>query len=201
MTLGNTRNKEVNNVKKKTLRKYLSLFLLLMVSLLTFSACSLFDNNDGTNSSFDANGDLRIPSPIVTFNPYSVTDAGNVIDENSGSFTWELMYYLSSGTDEQLKDANYDQMYYLANFYVDANFEEVYRYYQYTDKKPIYSSSRAEILEYFGLTGTSVVTNISGAHFYGVFQESGATVIRRVYTAAEYVIQNKAAISFPRQTC
>lgn len=197
MTLGNTRNKEVNNVKKKTLRKYLSLFLLLMVSLLTFSACSLFGNNDGTNSSFDANGDLRIPSPIVTFNPYSVTDAGNVIDENSGSFTWELMYYLSSGTDEQLKDANYDQMYYLANFYVDANFEEVYRYYQYTDKKPIYSSSRAEILEYFGLTGTSVVANISGAHFYGVFQESGATVIRRVYTAAEYVIQNKAAISFP----
>ena len=167
-------NQKSSNKKSVNVWRFFVLLLVCFASVLTFSACKLVNNNS-TSSSFDKDGNLRLTSPVVTFHKYSqFTDAsGNftdekLIDENSGSFTWELSYYYDADTD----DINYDQSYYLANFYEDSSLTKIYNYYAHSNgTKPIHCESGAEAQNYFASLGYTSATLLgSGSGFYGIFQ-------------------------------
>lgn len=145
-----------NTTKTKQKSKFKSIlslaivFCLSILTMLTFTACKWKnDDSDSGLSTVDANGNLRITSPYVEFNPYSLVNGNKVIDDNSGSFTWELMYYLSSGNNLKLKDIGFDQVYLLSNFYYDNKYENNFVYSDYSDIVPVYAHSGADVLKHF----------------------------------------------------
>ena len=64
--------------------------IVSIVSIFTFAACSLTNKTTSSTAMVDADGRLRLSIPFIYHNTYS---EGRVIDDNSGSFTWELEYY------------------------------------------------------------------------------------------------------------
>lgn len=98
------------------------MFFVSICTLVTFTACKLTDSDSTSGANFDASGNLKLVSPYVEFNKYS---EGEVIDENSGSFTWKLQYYYSGSNKDYLKNINFDQDYLFANFFKDSEFKEI----------------------------------------------------------------------------
>ncbi len=220
----------LTNAKKQTKSKLLALFSLLFVmiiSLFTFSACKLFnDEEPSTNATYDSSGRLRLASPVVTFNPYSLEgnsiDSAHIIDENSGSFTWPLSYYYTSGTDIE-----HDQIYYKTNFYTVDVFSSsfngdksdyIFKYYlNYasgaSEQKvlPIYTNKKEEIIAHYSLGSEDSVAWPNGSgdldstpHFYGFKEATGTETensIIRLYTGFDEVAQkyktSKSVLQFP----
>ena len=192
---------------KKSILSLIFIAVLFFMSLIGLSACKVFDDdNSGLTANVDADGLLRVPAPIVTFNAYSKSGDQQLVDENSGSFTWPLQYYYKTG-----REANRDQNYYMANFFEDEKFEKAFDYRKFNrNKRPIYSSSKYEILSYYfsdmGATvsadGSKITNNATGqetvftyigfdssaAHFYAIDNTDGANIIRRVYTGADELL-------------
>ncbi len=109
--------------RSKSILSFLLMFFVSLCTLVTFTACKLTNSDPDQGANFDASGNLKLVSPYVEFNKSS---DGNVIDENSGSFTWKLQYYYSGSNEDYLKNINFDQDYLFANFFSDADFENVY---------------------------------------------------------------------------
>ncbi len=191
-----TKSKRISKNKKSLVTIFATL-LVTILSMLTFTACSFTNNGGGSNSEFDANGKLRIASPVVEFNPYSLYGSSKVIDDNSGSFTWPLYYYLSSGDDNQLKSGSYDQDVFNYNFYLDEAHTVVYRYALNANaKKPLYTHSKEQILEYFGVSSATDTNNYfdesgfrsSKAYFAVDTSNPLENKIIRVYSPSEKIL-------------
>ena len=137
-----SKNTTSSSNSKRSFSRLLLMLLICFVSIITFSACSWTNSPDSSESSFDKDGNLRIQAPYVHFSP----DSDLLIDENSGSFTWELAYFINDGT----KNVDYDQAYYLENFFYDSKYENVYNYFDHGNNiKPKYFSSASEAISEF----------------------------------------------------
>lgn len=110
--------------RSKSILSFLLMFFVSLCTLVTFTACKLTNSDPDQGANFDASGNLKLVSPYVEFNKYSGDE--KVIDENSGSFTWKLQYYYSGSNEDYLKNINFDQDYLFANFFSDADFENIY---------------------------------------------------------------------------
>ena len=178
-------NKTQSNSKLKYngALKYLALFVMLIASMFTFVACDLFkDAGGGIVSNFDADGKLRVYSPVVDYyaNGYSSallpeSPGANIIDDTSGSFVWELQYYF---TGEE-PDANNDQNYLLMNLYKDA---EMTNLVTQEEMSGVFMGSKP---------------HTSGNAFY--IKEGSNGSVTRLYTGADFLLQNDFAdkITFP----
>ena len=156
-----------NSNKKTKFKGVISLLLILfasVLSLFTLTSCKWTNSDETQNASFDANGALRITTPYVSFHPNSVNFSGDkIVDDLSGSFTWDLSYYLKNGSEEQLKDIGFDQVYLLSNFFTSDSYDEVFVPSRFSTAKPVYASTAKEVLDhFFGKTNTySPVQNSS----------------------------------------
>ena len=188
------KSKKIANKKSsKSLARFILMLLISFVSILTFSACDWTNDPDTPESNFDKDGNLRIQAPYIHFNPEtkSAYDDTSIIDDVSGSFTWELAYFVNDGT----KDVNYDQTYYLENYYTDSKYENIYNYYDHSNGiKPKYFSTSADAVEHFGISNVEG----SGSGFYAIDQSDPiGTKLIKVYTPAEKIINGNKSISFP----
>lgn len=113
--------------KSKSFISFLFLMFVGIFTMFTFSACKLTNSGgSGGNATFDSSGNLKLVTPFVEFNKYSTTSDGTeVVDENSGSFSWTLQYYYSGDNESYLKNIDFDQDYLFANFFTDTNFDTV----------------------------------------------------------------------------
>lgn len=190
-------NSKVKNKSQSKLKKALSLLtmcLMMVVSLFTFAACKL--TNDGGNEQtaiFDADGKLRIEAPHVDFNPYSVSGSNHIIDDKSGSFTWNLSYYLARGLEEQLKSVDFDQSQFLSNFVLNSSdldsstflIKQGSTYYNYYNSmtngaKPVYTSSVTDLKNTLGIFESYSLTyrsNLSNGDFYAFTTDASFTNI------------------------
>ncbi len=107
--------------KSKSFICFLFMLFVGIASILTFSACKFTNNSSNKESNFDANGRLKVLTPVVDF----IASSNGVIDDNSGSFSWPLQYYYSGTSSDKLKDIGYDQEYLFSNFYSDRAYENV----------------------------------------------------------------------------
>ena len=107
--------------KSKSFICFLFMLFVGIASILTFSACKFSNNSSNQESNFDANGRLKVLTPVVDF----IASSNGVIDDNSGSFSWPLQYYYSGTSSDKLKDIGYDQEYLFSNFYSDPTYETV----------------------------------------------------------------------------
>ena len=107
--------------KSKSFICFLFMLFVGIASMLTFSACKFTNNSSNQEANFDANGRLKVLTPVVDF----IASSNGVIDDNSGSFSWPLQYYYSGTDSDKLKDIGYDQEYLFSNFYSDPTYETV----------------------------------------------------------------------------
>lgn len=159
-----------NKKSKKTFFNFLVLCMVTLFSVLTFTACKLVNNKTSSNSSTDINGNLRLIAPVVNFHAFSLNESNEkIIDENSGSFTWELSYY------DPLNNENYnsDQASFNSVFYIDEAREKYYNSGKYGGIKPFYGSY-ADAVAYFAQYGVNVSGTDSSTDdfFYGLYQET-----------------------------
>ena len=105
-------NKKLN--KKTSFLKVVATFAVALVSLLGLSACTWFSGNASTgDSNLDANGNLRVATVGVSL---TSATANGTVDENTGSFVWDLNYYFDAARQGKEKSLitrrEYDQDYY-----------------------------------------------------------------------------------------
>lgn len=202
---------KVKNNPLSKLKKGLSLLtmcLMMIVSIFTFTACKL-RNNSGSEqtSTFDAEGNLRIEAPTVEFNPYSVSGTEHIIDDKSGSFTWDLSYYLARGNKKQLQSVDFDQSQFLANFVLNSSdldssylIREGSSFYNYYNNmaggvKPVYTSSLVTLKDSLKIFETYTLQyrdNLSNDDYYAFTTDASFTNIvaipKSVYNLSSHTL-------------
>jgi len=142
----------VNSIKAQSKKSVQTIFCVLFIifaclaSLFTFSACKWSNKGDGTND-FDSDGNLRVTTPYVTYSPYSLIGGEKIIDDNSGSFTWDLTYYFKNA-----EDIGFDQVYLNTTYYSDSDYKTAFNYLQNSlsaGKKPVYVNSAIDAVKAF----------------------------------------------------
>jgi len=215
----------MKRVKTKERSKKLGIFnlavicIMAIVSVLTFGACSLFERESEVMSDFDANGKLRLTAPVVTVNKYSIDSSSGdkIIDDKSGSFTWDMLYY-ADYNESYVESAEYDQLYLHSNFYTNPSCDEdslLRDYYPLLSGLPVYidaselsdSSYASDVKTHFSIptaqrinTSISEVTNAETSYVYfGVYDRNsgiGAPISQDGY----YAIQKNENLNYNGHT-
>lgn len=105
------------SIKKSSFLKLVTAFIITLVCSLGLSACTWFEANDtpAGDSAYDADGNLRISATSVSL----TRPSGNGgVDENTGSFVWNLDYYLDGENVAQ----GLDQLFYNTEFFDNPSF-------------------------------------------------------------------------------
>ena len=213
--------KKSNKKALSPLFKGVILMLLLFVSSITLVACDWMRTESGGGASFDADGKLRVSTPFVTFHPYTVYDDGygtaKQIDDISGSFTWDLSYYLASaisGNESTLKTNVYDQISLGGNFYNTNSFtdDNFFPYEEHCYATPIYANNEQSVRAYYENQISGIVLSVASGTTFNASQYNYYAIrtinemarqyeIVRVYSPAERVLDsivsgNKSLINF-----
>ena len=111
----------MSNSKNKTKFSFISFCASIAILLLCsfgLSACTWFtDDTPAGDSSYDANGNLRLNAVNVFLNK---PQADGSVDSNTGSFEWELEYYI----DAPSAVPHFDQKLYNQEFYDSTQFAQ-----------------------------------------------------------------------------
>jgi len=191
-----------SNASKKNKKSFFNFFvlcILTLVSVLTFTACKLVSDKESSNAVTDADGNVRLIAPAVNFHAYSLDDSNKkIVDENSGSFTWELAYYATNPGDAGLDN---DQAAYFSSFYTDAGLTQFYNSGKYGGVRPTRARSQAELERYFIDLGIPVdCSGFTSAGYYGLYKQtetSSYTVIQLYAPNSLNGSVDKGAISYP----
>lgn len=147
--------------KKKIIFSTLATMIISIVCLFGLSACTWFtDDTQPGNSNYDANGNLRVASVGVSLIRPNLNGS---VDENTGSFVWDLNYYIDGNKDRVKQE--YDQSFYNTEFFDNTGLTAGYD-----------SSARFLFagVEYSAYGGVKYSVNESG--YYKIISTSPTTV-------------------------